>query len=139
MFQISSVDSVLVSARVRNVSRLTSILAPARYVHSDDGRAPAHPPGRALWHLPLHGGHVSDGHPAVRAHHTHGHARQASPRPHLRHQGNTRSRDVCMPSQGLLLVVGRRSQTQQSGDCKQAAFLQPQFERITRLFRPVSA
>lgn len=28
MFQISSVDSVLVSARVRNVSRLTSILAP---------------------------------------------------------------------------------------------------------------
>lgn len=61
---------------------------PTRNVHRDDQRAPPHPPGSALWNLPLHGGHIPDGHPVVWTYDPHGHASEASPRPHLLHQGN---------------------------------------------------
>lgn len=64
------------------------LLDPTRNVHRDDQRASPHPPGGALWNLPLHGGHIPDGHPTIRTYDPHGHASEASPRPHLLHQGN---------------------------------------------------
>lgn len=123
---------------------------PVRHVHSHDGRAPPHPSGCALWHLPLHGGHLTDGHPAVRTHHAHGHARQASPRPHLRHQGNTHTITMfTCPSPSVISgETGKPNPAEWS--------LQPRpgssfcflffsgvsgfsFDRVTRLFGPMFA
>ena len=91
---------------------------PLRYVHSDDWCAAPHPSGCSLWYLPVHGGHLSHGHPAIWTHYTHGHSCQAPPWPHLRHQGNALNNFVYTPS-SLLSVVRWNNQIQQCSNCSQ--------------------
>lgn len=64
-----------------------SLSSSARFVHRDRRPAASDPAGRALRHLPLHGRHVPQRHPADGADDAAAHASKVPPRPHLRAQG----------------------------------------------------